>query len=35
MLRIKKDQLEKNRDRYDNGLVKLRDTQAKVAEIEI
>lgn len=35
MLKSKKESLEKNRDRYDQGLIKLRETQQQVAEIEV
>ena len=35
MLKTKKGMLEKNKERYENGLIKLRSTQALVAEIEI
>lgn len=35
MLKQKKDELERNKERYESGLIKLRETQAQVAEIEI
>ena len=35
MLSEKRDSLQKNRERYDQGLIKLKETAEQVAEIEI
>ena len=35
MLKNKRESLEKNKDRYETGLIKLRDTQEQVTKIEV
>lgn len=35
MLKNKRESLEKNKERYETGLIKLRDTQEQVTKIEV